>query len=77
MNYKYQSKLIKPNAKCCSWCKNIDNCYTTYKNNLFELTHRQWLKVFREGGIRYCKKYRYSKEEFAKWKKFRKAHISR
>jgi hypothetical protein len=68
MNRYLQSKKERPNAKLHIWCKNFDKCFD--ENCCFgELTHRQHLKMLRENDIRYCKKYRFSKQSFNQWKK--------
>lgn len=81
MNYIAQSKRIKPNAKNCNWCKYI-GIYKEENHNgeIFEyeqceleggglrIPHRLVLKINRENDFRYCQHYRFSKENFKKWK---------
>ena len=71
MNYTIQSKMIRPNAKNCTWCKNYNKCFVDNSYNGAILTHRQFLKMIREDNWRYCKHYRFSKKNFNEWKKFR------
>lgn len=68
MNCIAQSKKIKPNAKWCSWCKYLAFCCEKGFPNT-ELKHRQVLKLIREDNFRYCKSYKFSKENFKEWKK--------
>ena len=72
VNFTIQSKRIRPNAKCHSWCKNYYKCFIDNLCCGVDLTHKQRLKVIRENDLRYCKNYRFSKKNFNEWKKFRK-----
>lgn len=65
MNHFEQSKKIKPNAKNCKWCNNFDKCR---ENGFrFDLDKRQLKKLNKE-GYRYCRAYKFSKQNFRKWK---------
>lgn len=89
MNCELQSKKIKPDAKSCNWCKHLYRCHETIWGEGFEvercnyesalkpirLTHRQELKVIKEESFRYCKSFRYSKENFNGWKKEREINL--
>jgi len=71
MNYSFQRNQIKPTAKYCDWCKNIneDCCQCTLPSDKAgKLTHRLLLKLIRENNFRYCKYYRYSKGNFKRYK---------
>lgn len=84
MNCIKQSKMIKPKAKSCYWCKHM-GFYTEGGNYWGELIkteecwlenikkislkHRLELKMDRENDFRYCQHYRFSKENFLKWKR--------
>jgi hypothetical protein len=67
MNCIAQSKRIKSNAKWCYWCKYFEFCCDKGFPNT-KLKHRQALKSIRENDFRYCKIYKFSKENFKEWK---------
>ena len=81
MNYLKQSKMIKPTAKSCNWCKHIglytdsidgeifehEDCWLSRLGNI-KLSHRLELKMIKEESFRYCQHYRFSKDNFKKWK---------
>lgn len=69
MNRDFQRKRIKPNAKCCDWCRYIgEDFMCRFEGNQGQLTHRLLLKLIRENDFRYCKNYRYSKVNFKIYK---------
>ena len=78
MNYVIQNKKIKPNAKCCDWCKNFSEDFECKLKGIKQgqLTHRLVLKLYKENEFRYCKNYRYSKVNFKRYKKICKENIS-
>lgn len=71
MNFTVQAKRIRPNAKSHIWCKNYNKCFIDNLCCGVDLSYRQYLKMIRENNLRYCKHYRFSKENFNNWKKFR------
>lgn len=70
MDYVYQSELYKPTGKDCWWCKSYDECYhsTNSLPKLYPVPRKLELKFIREGHFRYCRYYKYSKENFIRWK---------
>jgi len=77
MNYEIQVKRVKPNAKSCLWCKHKYNpCFageSVPDTSIIKTTHRQDLKFKKpDDDYRYCKNYRYSKENFREIKDYRR-----
>lgn len=77
MNYEIQSKKIKPGSKSCNWCKHFNKNLECSLRSIEQgyLTHRLVLKLYKENEFRYCKNYKYSSENFKKWKKEREKNF--